>query len=146
MVALSFRLNTDHEANSEYRYSIADWKHYALLANEKAFNQAREYASRVYAAASSPGRARENAHLIYHAAAEALLNPRVARRLVALDIYAPTYGKPDFPAGTFEYVVVDEDKAFRANYCDIVLAQRLTQRLLEKRANRTKKRTKNTRR
>jgi hypothetical protein len=65
------------------------------------------------------------AHLIFLAGAEALLDPRVAQLLVELGINAPTY-RDSFPSPLFEYMVFDFDKTVSANYCEIVLANRVT--------------------
>jgi hypothetical protein len=32
--------------------------------------------------------------------------------------------------GKFEYMVLDEDKAFKANYCEMLISNRVTKRLL----------------
>jgi isopentenyldiphosphate isomerase len=63
------------------------------------------------------------------AGAEALLHPNVARLLNEFGIDAPEL-TDTFVSSPFEYIVTDSDETVKSNYCDIVLANRVIQRLL----------------
>lgn len=131
-VQLSFR--TADERYSEYdgkqldiRYSPAAWRHYDLIRHESLDN-AGEFIGTVYpASGGKPGQ--EALHLILLAAADALLDERVALLLRGLGLNAKVR-KEEVPWGGFEYMVLDEDQAFKANYCEIILANRVAKRLL----------------
>jgi hypothetical protein len=128
MVALSFRICTDEQEGARFRYSPADWKHYHFLGAESSFDPAREFTRRVHEAAGGGHAQHEVMHLIYLAAAEALLDARIAHRLRSFGIDAPVLGDR-LPGGPFEYMVLDEDRVFKANYCEILVANRLAARL-----------------
>ena len=57
----------------------------------------------------------------------ALLDLRVANRLGEIGVNAPVYGD-EFLRGGFEYMVFDPDETVRVNYCELVLANRVTAR------------------
>lgn len=69
----------------------------------------------------------DRAHLIFLAGAEALLRPTVAEFLRELGIAAPVMTDPLAPHD-FEYIIADPDATVVANYCDIVIANCVTQR------------------
>jgi hypothetical protein len=132
IVALSFRVVEDERnevPHRWYRYSPADWKHYDFVGDETTFDAAREHTHRIYMAAGDPRRQQEVMHLISLAAADALLDPGVAHRLQSFGIAAPVV-VDELPRGRFEYMVIDEDRVIKANYCEIVMANRIAKRLL----------------
>jgi hypothetical protein len=114
------------------KYSIGDWKLYPLngLANPSAIPAsaaAADYIAAAYEAANE--QRREVAHLVFLAAAEALLDPTVTQKLLDFKIDAP-YVEDDFlPHRFFEYIVADEDESVAINYCELVVANRITNRL-----------------
>jgi hypothetical protein len=65
-------------------------------------------------------------HLLYLAAAEALLDPRVCQELHRLRIDAIPSTDAEFSNTLFSYVVRERDDRFSMNYCDLVLAMRYT--------------------
>jgi hypothetical protein len=71
-----------------------------------------------------------HSHIIFLAGAEALLDPKVAELLRCFNIDAPTL-QDRFISSSFQYIVVDPDQTLKSNYCDLVLANRVTKRLLE---------------
>jgi hypothetical protein len=121
----------DEKWDEAIRYSIGDWKHYPVNGLtghhvEGAPASAERYIGDTYDAAAEP---REIAHLIFLAAAEALLDFTVTGKLRSMSIDAP-FIVDDFPPHRcFEYVIMDDDASIRANYCEIVIANRITQRL-----------------
>jgi hypothetical protein len=127
MVGLSFRIFEDERNEPRYRYSPADWKHYEFLGGESTFDEAREYTHRVYEAAGD--HRKEVMHLVSLAAADALLDRGVAKRLQSFGISAPEV-LDELPRGWFEYMVIDEDRVIKANYCEILIANRVARRLL----------------
>lgn len=129
MVALSFRTWADEREEARFRYSPADWQHYEFVGDERTFDPAREYTYRVYEAAGDALPRHEVMHLIYLAAADALLDGDVAERLRSFGIDAPVVGDR-LPKGKFEYIVLDEDRVIKANYCEILVANRVARRLL----------------
>lgn len=68
-------------------------------------------------------------HLLYVAAAEALLDKRVCGELHRLRVDAIPSTEPEFSNTLFSYVVRDRDERFSVNYCDLVLAMRYTIRI-----------------
>lgn len=68
-------------------------------------------------------------HLLYLAAAEALLDPRVCQELHRLRIDAIPSTDSEFSNTLFSYVVRERDERFSMNYCDLVLAMRYTARI-----------------
>jgi hypothetical protein len=65
-------------------------------------------------------------HLLYLAAAEAMLDSRVCKELHRLRIDAIPSTDPEFSNTLFSYVVRERDDRFSMNYCDLVLAMRYT--------------------
>lgn len=129
-IAIAFRIRSE----SDYPTSIvsAGWKHSEFIGeyNCESLLPPRNFAHQAYGSvADSPKQCQEVAHLIYLAAADALLDPGVAIHLQSLGIDAPVIGDT-LPWNYFKYIVIDEDRVIQANYCDIVRANRVTRKLL----------------
>lgn len=132
--AISFRTSTDQFVAScdgtriGIRYSPADWRHTDFIHSKGYFQGVSDFAARVY---HMPGgeAGRESNHLILTVAADALLDEAVATCLQACGLNA-TIRNDEIPWGGFEYMVYDIDQALKANYCEIILANRVTKRLL----------------
>jgi hypothetical protein len=124
-LGVSLRLCTEFEA--EIRYCNVEWAYFDLVSNANCpcLQIAADFVRKAYTSEDSNSIAPEMAHLIFLAGAEALLDPRVAQLLVELGINAPTY-RDRFPSRLFEYMVFDFDRTVTANYCEIVLANRVT--------------------
>jgi hypothetical protein len=84
---------------------------------------------RYQAAIGEPSQSQEIAHLTFLAAADALLDESVALRLQSVGVMAPVI-TDKLRSNYFKYVVLDEDGVIKANYCDIICANRVTRRLL----------------
>ena len=90
---LSIRLSSDKNC-----YNPVDWQHFEFApSTSDQISQlcaVAEYAAEVYVPLleEQPSKARDLAHLIFLAGAEALLNESVAQRLRAFEIDAPTIG------------------------------------------------------
>ncbi|WP_417389586.1 hypothetical protein [Gimesia sp.] len=132
--ALSFRATTDDYIMShsgdyklDIRYSPADWKYCEFIDNGT-LDQVREYTASIYPQ-SGGTTGQEALHVILLAAADALLDDEIGRLLHEYG-FDDTIRRDKVPWGGFEYVVLDVDKAFKANYCEIVLANRVANRLL----------------
>lgn len=128
-LTLSLRLSSDFES----RYDIGDWKHHDFLSawETKCFDEAGKWLERFYQAGGSD-EYQVRAHLIFLAGAEALLDPNVAKQLQALGVNAPI--KSDrIQSHSFEYIVLDSDATVKANYCELVIANRVTHRMLNER-------------
>lgn len=132
-VCLSFRSSADNYVTTDdgfkldIRYSPADWKYYEFISNGT-LDTVRDYTANAYPL-SGGKTGQEALHLILLAAADALLDEQVANLLREYGLDA-TQRNDEIPWGGFEYLVLDEDRAFKANYCEFVLATRVTQRLL----------------
>jgi len=126
-MTLSIRISSDWPCG-RHAYDIGDWKHHDFLKSwgTDRFKDAGKFIQAFYQAGPQPER-RDRAHLVFLAGAEALLDPRVAAQLQLLGIDAPVV--EDRFGGDW-YIVVDEDGSIRANYCEIVLANRITNRLI----------------
>lgn len=79
--------------------------------------------------ASGEGSEEDLRHLLFVAAAEALLDAEVAAVLRTFGISAPSFGS-SLGGAPFYYYVMDPDEALRMNYCDLVRANRVTARVL----------------
>src|SRR5262249_17140599 len=86
-----------------------------------------EFVHAAYVSENSNHIAREMAHMIFLAGAEALLDPSVAEALKELGIDAPVC-RDDFMPRYFEYMVFDFDGTYPGNYCELVMANRVTAR------------------
>jgi hypothetical protein len=129
-VGLAFRLES--ESGHDASMNSADWKHSHFIEelNTKALIPAKEYTHHAYQTLGGDGKSsQEVAHLIFLAAANALLDDRVARLLQSFGVDAPVIGEK-LPWNFFKYLVIDGDGVIKANYCDIVCANRVTRRLL----------------
>ncbi len=76
------------------------------------------------------GESHDLRHLLFVAAARALLDPQVAELLRSHRINAPCHAA-ELGGHPFAFYVMDPDEMLRANYCDIVRAQRITARILD---------------
>jgi hypothetical protein len=130
-VGLSMRLVD--EMYGEGRRDIAAWKYFDFVSNDNCpgLQPAAEF---IKAAYESEGEAyyREMAHLIFLAAADALLDATVTARLTDLGLNAPVVGSDFGHHHLFEYMVFDPDATIEANYCEIVLANRVTARFIKR--------------
>src|SRR5262245_47623907 len=124
-LGISLRLCT--EVEEHVRYCNVEWAYFDLTSNANcpALARAADFVQKAYTSENSNSVAIEMAHLIFLAGAEALLDPQVAQLLVELGINAPTY-RDSFPSHVFEYMVLDFDGTVRANYCELILANRVT--------------------
>jgi hypothetical protein len=132
-VSLSLR---DQEAKWDERtcYTPAEWKYEFLglpdRPSVREIDDAIAYLSTSYGAVGRDShKARETAHLIFLAAAEALLDHSVTALLRTYQIDAPFIDDDFLPHRCFEYIVTDQDNSIAGNYCEIVVASRITQRL-----------------
>jgi hypothetical protein len=126
---LSLRLTSDP---MDIRYAIADWPHFDFVNQETCspIREAAVYAAEVYRNPPASMERIEIAHLIFLAGAEALLDESIAETLNRLGIDAPNLGD-GIKGHWFEYLVLDPDGTVRANYCEIVRANRSTDRLID---------------
>ena len=127
-VGLSLRQASEFEL--ERRYDIAGWEYFDLVSNTT-FPDLQPAAGLIHDAYISEGEdspaRHEMAHLVFLAGAEALLDERVPNRLSVIGVKAPVFGA-EFLRGCFEYMVFDPDETVRVNYCELVLANRVTAR------------------
>jgi len=131
---LSLRLVSDFPLG-ESRYDSADWPHFNFTDGCKStsIRAAVSVVTQIYERGREPGNVlRDMAHLAFMAGAEALLDPKVSRLLQQFGIDAPPL-TDTFVSSPFQYIVTDVDQTVKANYCEIVLANRVTQRVLENR-------------
>ena len=127
-ITVSFRSSADSE---QFRYEPGDWQGYALIGPHNAAKPlapAMQIVGAAYVLAGDEV-GQESNHLIQLAAADAILDPKVAQLLQECGVRASII-TDSIPYGLFEFVVVDEDRVFRANYCEIVVAMRVARRLL----------------
>jgi hypothetical protein len=124
--ALGVSLRLYSEWEPDIRYCNVEWTYFDLVSHDTchALKLAADFVHAAYTSENSNLLAREMAHLIFLAGAEALLDPRVAHLLAELGINAPTY-REEFPSRLFEYLVFDFDGTVRTNYCELVLANRV---------------------
>jgi hypothetical protein len=130
---LAFR-DDDEKWDDRIRNSIGDWKLYPLrgAVGQPSTDQRaalEEFFDREYGTIENTNSAREIAHLMFLAAAEALFDHSVTTLLRQYQIDAPYVEDAFLPDKCFEYIVMDPDGSISANYCDIVIANRITQRL-----------------
>jgi hypothetical protein len=127
----------DEKWDDRIRNSVGDWKLYPLwrasdprdLPSNPAREALEELFEREYGAIEDPTIAREIAHLMFLAGAEALLDHSVTTLLRQYQIEAPYVDDTFLPHRCFEYIVTDSDNSISGNYCEIVIANRITQRL-----------------
>lgn len=129
-MGLALRQVTEFEHES--RYNSADWDYFDFVSNSSfsGLQVAANFIKEAYLSEGEGSPARlEMAHLVFLAGAEALLDSRVAECLCALGINAPVYAN-GFLGRRFEYMVFDPDETVRMNYCELVLANRVTAKWL----------------
>jgi hypothetical protein len=129
-IGVAFRLES--ESGHGASLNSAEWKHSHFIEDisTKALIPAKDYVHQAYLTVSGDGnRSQEVAHLIFLAEATALLENSVATLLQSVGIDAPTIGD-SLPWNYFKYIVSDGDGVIKANYCDIVCANRVSRRLL----------------
>jgi hypothetical protein len=116
----------------EYEDNSVDWQHFDFV-SDRSCARLREAADFIttayYSGGEDPLICQEMAHLIFLAGAEALLHRRIAEHLQKLGINAPVVEDRLSTRSEF-YMVFDPDATMRANYCVLVLANRVTARLL----------------
>jgi hypothetical protein len=130
-LSVSFRLES--ESNWGASANFADWKHDYFVGetDSESLVEARRYIEAAYkqGEGDTGTRCQEIAHLIFLSAAHALLAEDVAVTLRSFGIDAP-HICDTMPWYGFHYFVTDPDGVIKANYCDIVCANRVTQRLI----------------
>lgn len=130
-LGLSLRLTSDFPLGG-FRYDSADWIHYNFTNDCKSpsIDAAIALVTQIYHSGKESGDTLcEMAHLTFMAGAEALLAPQVSGLLNQFGIGAPLI-TDTFISSPFQYIVMDVDQTVKSNYCDIVLANRITRRLL----------------
>ncbi len=144
-IGLSLRLHSEYYALGEmrndmaWRYNSANWAHFGFTDNFEipSLSGANRLIAEIYEQGDgdsedhgivSPS-PRDFAHLIFMAGADALLDTDISTILNNLGIDAPDVDE-DFIPGPFDYIVTDPDGSLDANYCDIILANRVMKRLL----------------
>ena len=127
-VAVSFCTSSDEWPRVRWQPTDDQWTGYELIGCHNAENELAPAQEFVHSIHLTNPDSRELYHLIWMAAADALLDARIARILRECNI--PAADADQLPSGEFEYVVVDEDRVFSGNYCEFVIAQRLAQRLI----------------
>ena len=135
-ITLSLRLSSD-TYDFEKLYSPADWRHFQFVSSHEhdfaPLQAAVAYMRKVYEpfAEVDSDEATEIGHLTFLAAAHALLDESVCETLKSLDIDAPLWGGEMFSSRPhFEYLVMDDNANIRGNYCEVVRANKITERLL----------------
>jgi len=126
--------DSDEKCDEVIRNSIGDWKLNPLRSvDDRPATPQRvkveEFLEREYSGIKDPELAREIAHLMFLAAAEALIDHSVTTALRQFQIDAPYVDDTFLLHRCFEYIVTDSDNSIVANYCEIVIATRITQRL-----------------
>ncbi|MGC4087786.1 MAG: hypothetical protein QM756_07795 [Polyangiaceae bacterium] len=121
---LSFR-STDESLDPATRYDVAAWELFNFISSSDGsstmFDDTVKELGQTYGGAVDQQRS-WLAHLCFLAAAEALLGQPVLAML-------EQYGL-DVDSRAFELIVEDSDRGIRCNYCELVRANRLTQRIL----------------
>jgi len=143
--AISFRKESDYLSFDPFNedraiiYSPADWEYYSLLeystCNSERFREASSFIFQLFediyeAAGEYDGIQQHINHLLYSAIAEAGLQPSVAKKLNECGLSIPLITN-SFEYG-FEYMVTDMDSPVLFNYCDLVIANRMTTLVTEK--------------
>jgi hypothetical protein len=130
--ALGISIRRDSEqGRKDVHHCSVEWAYFDVASNETCaeLQRAADFIHEAYDSEDSNELAREMAHMIFLAGAEALLDSRVALALSQLGIDAPACGD-DFMPRPFEYMVFDFDGTVPGNYCDLVLANRVAARWL----------------
>ena len=129
-VALSIRLNSDTVENNP-----ADWLHFEFISTIECdsipFKKAAEYIAQQYELAEEQGiSARDMAHLLFLASAEALLSSDVIILLQSMGLNIEASEDP-LDSQLVKLCVWDVDESIPTNYCDIIRANRATARILK---------------
>jgi hypothetical protein len=129
-VGLALRLSSDPRDDPR-RYRSVEWKHFNFVSQEncEALVPVGAYIGKAYRSKGKRG-CLDMAHLVFLAGAEALLDKKVTALLRAFGVEAPVVRDRPLGGRQFDYVVVDPDGTIRGNYCELVVAMRVTQRLL----------------
>ena len=124
---LSLRL-TEEFPSGECRLNSASWKHFDFTSDStvKEKTEALKFIEQNYESNGLNGQ--DSAHLIFVAGAEALLDPQVSELLNKFSIKAPVISNESV-GHFFEFIVCDPDETISGNYCEIVIANRITNRL-----------------
>jgi hypothetical protein len=124
------------DAELDARYNSAEWKYFQIVSSLQNKSAPIKKAAKVIHgfyedAENNRMKLTEAAHLIFLAGADALLDKTVTKRLEALGFEdLPAKGREFLDGHSFEYVVIDPDGTVAANYCEIVIANRVTERIL----------------
>ncbi len=112
-----------------YRYAVADWPGYDFVneGTSPGLKAAAEAVANCYENKPASMELIDAAHLIFLAGAETLLSPEVALMLKSLGVDAPDLGA-GISSSPFEFLVLDSDETCKANYCDIIRANRTAAR------------------
>lgn len=145
--AISFRQDKDYVDQDSFiedislRYSPADWKYYNFLDYRKSSSaKFKNAAATVFGVFKEPYESVEEYdeiqmdinHLIFIAAAEALLKPSIAQKLKECGIGTAPILSSSPDGYSFEYLVTDEDRTFNFNYCEHIIANRMTNEIANK--------------
>ncbi len=145
--AISFRQDKDYVnqetfvTDNDLRYSPADWEYYSIFdynnCKSTKFTSAAKTVFKLFQefykeGDDYDGKQGDINHLIFLAAAEGLLKPAVAKKMQECNII-PAPVLIDAPDGySFEYLVLDMDKIFNFNYCEHIIANRMSKAVAEK--------------
>ncbi|MAG94332.1 MAG: hypothetical protein CMJ48_11350 [Planctomycetaceae bacterium] len=107
------------------------WSGYELIGVHNAEEQLTPAIDYVFNLHQTYPDSRELYHLIWMAAADALLDPKIAEvlRSAGLAVDAAADEMPD--SSKITHVVTDMDRVFEGNYCEMIVAQRVMSRLLK---------------
>jgi hypothetical protein len=109
---------------------VGQWAYHDLFTDFAYSRPLAEASAYAGAAWSEPPAGRSNsdiAHLVFLAGAEALLDRTVIEKFYTVLGIADNAESFD---RWFDYFVLDDDQVFKANYCDVVLANRRTEKAL----------------
>lgn len=130
-VGIAFRVKSESGHDSSLNSSGWNHSHFIEDISCKHLKPARDYTHTAYGSASGGLSSQEIAHLIFLAAADALLDESIASLLQSFGVNAPVI-EDSLAGGYFKFVVLDDDGTIKANYCDIIRSNRVTRRLLGK--------------
>ena len=143
--AISFRKQSDYltmDPFSEDRtlmYSPGDWEFYSIFeystCKSEKFRKVSQFIFGLYmeiyeSSGEYDGVQQDINHLLYMAIAEAGVQPSVAQKLNEYGLGVPVITER-FEHG-FEYMVTDMDSPVYFNFCDLVVANRMTETIAEK--------------
>ena len=143
--AISFRKQTDYLTMDPFNedralmYSAGDWEFYSLLeystCKSDKFREASQFIFDLFmeiyeSSGEYDGVQQDINHLLYLAIAEAGLQPSVAQKLNEHGLGVPVI-TDHFEYG-FEYMVTDMDSPVYFNFCDAIVANRMTAAVAEK--------------